>query len=317
MIQPYYKERRLIAGIGLRAFSRCGNQLLSMDSKEYGFRFTYGNGAKTTLVVLSVGDIPTTGKTITLKTGYVANVEKIGEVMTSYEKIAGKVADIRICDGYVVDAVSNKRVMTDKTELCESRVKLGQTSEHKILSDSAYRLKRGSVNLGKLSRLNFTKGFTVSFLFKKEDKNYLGDSKNYVVFSTGDTKLIIQRRSVVLMSGETNIFGSTLYIKDPYIYSVNEDYVRVVLTVTDDELPKAHTYTDNSFLDKGDSSCTEYPITQNFSDNDFIVGNGLGYNYGDIPNIARIEIYNRVLSQGEIQSMTTGCNLVTDGSEYC
>lgn len=303
------------AGKGLRTFSRNGTQILSETSTGHCMRFVYGNGAKTTLAVVKVGDIPTSGKTITLKTGYVANIEQMDKVLTSYEEIDGKVADIQICDGYVIDKVSNKRVLTDETELCNYNTKLGQTSEYKILSNNSYRLN-GSANLGKLSRLNFTKGFTVSLLFRKEDgKNYLEDSKYHVIFQSGDTRLILWYRSLVLMSGEINIFAKQLHISDAYLGSVNDDYVRITAYFTNDELPIARIYTENYSSNTG-VACTEYPITQNLSENDFVVGNALGSDYAEIPNIARIEIYNRVLSHGEIMSLTNGCNLVTDGSRF-
>lgn len=297
------------AGKGLRTFSRKGTQILSETSTGHCMRFVYGNGAKTTLAVVKVGNIPTSGKTITLKTGYVANIEQMDRVLTSYEEIDGKVADIQICDGYVVDKVSNKRVLTDETELCNYNTKLGQTSEYKILSNNSYRLN-GSANFGKLSRLNFTKGFTVSLLFRKEDgKNYLEDSKYHVIFQSGDTRLILWYRSLVLMSGETNIFAKQLYISDAYLGSVNDDYVRITAYFTNDELPIARIYTENYSPNTG-VACTEYPITQNLSENDFVVGSS------EMPNIARIEIYNRVLSHGEIMSLTNGCNLITDGSKF-
>ncbi len=298
------------AGKGLRTFSRKGTQILSETNTGYCMRFAYGNGARTILAMVSVGDIPTSGKTITLKTGYVANIEQMDDVLTAYENIDGKVADIQICDGYIVDKVSNKRVMTDKTEMVNSRIKIGQTSEHKILAESAYRLNE-SVNLGKLSRLNFTKGFTVSLLFRKEDgKKYLEDYNEYPIFQSGNTKLVLYRRSLRLMSGSTSIWGDTLYIQDPYLGSVNEDYVRLTVYFTADELPSAGVYTENKRTEV--AACAEYPIAQNLSENDFIIGSSLA----GAPNIARIEIYNRVLTHGEIMALTNGCNLVTNGSMF-
>lgn len=298
------------AGKGLRTFSRKGNQILSETSTGYAMRFVYGNGAKTVLAIVNVGDIPVDGKTITLKTGYVANIEQMDDVLTAYENIDGKVADIQICDGYIVDKVSNKRVMTGKTEMVNSRIKIGQTSEYKILSETAYRLNE-SVNLGKLSRLNFTKGFTVSLLFRKEDgKKYLEDYNEYPIFQSGDTKLVLYRRSLRLMSGSTSIWGDKLYIQDPYLGSVNEDYVRLTAYFTADGLPSAGIYTENKSTEV--AACAEYPIAQNLNENDFIVGSSLA----GAPNIARIEIYNRVLSHGEIMSLTNGCNLITDGSKF-
>lgn len=317
LMRPYHQMINL-AGQGLRTFSRKGEQIISEMSSGYAMRFAYGNGAKTILTVVSVGDIPVTGKTITLKTGYVASVEQMGEVLTAHENIDGKVADIRIRNGYVVDAVSNKRVLTDSTEWCNHNIKLGQTSAQKILNNYAYRLN-GAVNLGKLSRLSFTKGFTLSLLFKREDgkslQDYLSDDTYHVIFSTGDTRLVLWRRSLMLFSGSTNIFSNKLYLNDAYLLSVNEDYVRVTMYVTADELPIARSYTENIWT-VNDVTCAEYPITQTFSENDFFVGNSLGADFADMPNIARIEIYNKVLSHGEIMSLTNGCNLVTDGSEF-
>ena len=313
-MRPYYKKQ-WIAGKGLRTFSRKDNQILSQTSSDYAMRFTYGNGARTILAVVDVGDIPVGGKTIVLKTGYVANVEQMDEVLTSYENIDGKVADIRICDGYVIDAVSNKRVLTADTERCNHNIKLGQTSEYKILENHAYRLN-GSVNLGKLSRLNFTKGFTISMLFRKDrsgDEWWTNDYR--VIFQSGDTKLVMFQQSICWMYGTTNIYSKKLYIDSAYLNSVNDDYVRVTAYFTDSELPIANIYTDNKWT-YVDVECTEYPITQNLSDNDFIVGNALGSDYAEMPNIARIEIYNRVLSHSEIMSLTNGCNLVTDGSRF-
>ena len=315
MMNPIYADLSP-AGWGLRTFSHRNGQIISETSTKYAMRFVYGNGAKTILTVVNVGDIPTNGKTITLKTGYVANVEQMEEVLTSYEKIDGKVADINICDGYVVDKISNKRVLTSDTTISNSNIRIGQTSEVKILEDHAYQLK-GSVNLGKLSRLNFTKGFTVSLLFKieKSYEDYLADDKYHVIFQTGDTKLILWYRSLVLMSGTTNIFGKKLYLEDAYLWSDWKDYLRVTAYFSDDDLPLAGIYTNNTNNSKN-IPCTEYPITENLNANDFIIGNALGTGYSDIPNIARIEIYNRVLSHGEIMSLTNGCNFITYGSEY-
>ena len=134
-------------------------------------------------------------------------IQKTADKYFAYENIDGKVADIQICDGYIVDKVSNKRVMTGKTASVNSRIKIGQTSEYKILAESAYRLNE-SVNLGKLSRLNFTKGFTVSLLFRKEDgKKYLTDYNEYPIFQSGNTKLVLYRRSLRLDSGSISIWG--------------------------------------------------------------------------------------------------------------
>lgn len=309
LMNPNYADEAP-AGKGLRTFSRKGTQILSETNTGYCMRFAYGNGARTILAIVSVGDIPTSGKTITLKTGYVANIEQMDDVLTAYENIDGKVADIQICDGYIVDKVSNKRVMTDKTEMVNSRIKIGQTSEYKILAESAYRLN-DSINLGKLSRLNFTKGFTVSLLFRKEDgKKYLEDYNEYPIFQSGNTKLVLYRRSLRLMSGSTSIWGDTLHIQDPYLESVNEDYVRLTVYFTADELPSAGIYTENKRTEV--AACAEYPIAQNLSENDFIIGSSLA----GAPNIARIEIYNRVLTHGEIMALTNGCNLVTNGSMF-
>ena len=305
------------AGLGLRTFSRKGNQIVSESSTGYALRFAYGNGAKTILTIVNVGDIPTTGKTITLKTGYVASIEKMETVLTGYESIDGKVADIVVRDGYVIDNVSNKRVMTENTVKVDKSIRIGQTSERKTLDDHAYMLN-GTVNLGKLSRLNFTKGFTVSLLFRREDgKNYLSDDQTeHIIFQSGDTKLIMWHRSIRLVHGTTSIFGNKLFIDDSYLNSADDDYVRVTVYFSADDLPKATIYTDNNF-DNKNIACTEYPITENLSANDFVIGNAIGAPYTDIPNIARIEIYNRVLSHGEIMALTNGCNLVTDGSKFC
>ena len=311
-----YSINEIPAGKGLRTLSRKGNQIISESSTGYAMRFAYGNGAKTIVAIVSVGDIPTTGKTITLKTGYVASIEEMDSVLTTYEDIDGKVADIVIGDGYVVDNVSNKRVMSDLTEKVDVSTRLGQTSEYKILKDHAFRLN-GSANLGKLSRLNFNKGFTVSILFRKEDgKNYLDDQKYHVIFRSGTIRFGLHRRSIFLADGATSIFGDKLYLSDPYLASVDEHYVRVTAWFGAETLPTANVYTSNKRLTNA-VACDAYPIIDNISANDFIVGNDSTESlYADIPNIARIEIYNRVLSHGEIMSLTNGCNLVTDGSYF-
>lgn len=311
-----YPINDIPAGAGLRTFSRKGNQIISQTYTGYAMRFAYGNGAKTIVAIVSVGDIPTTGKNITLKTGYVASIEKMDSVLTAYENIDGKVADIVIGDGYVVDNVSNKRVMSDATEKVDVSTRLGQTSEYKILSDHAFRLN-GSANLGKLSRLNFNKGFTVSILFRKEDgKNYLSDEKYHVIFRSGSIRFGLHRRSIFLADGATSIFGDKLYLSDAYLASVDDHYVRVTAWFGTETLPTANTYTSNKRLTNA-VTCDTYPIIDNISANDFIVGNDSTEPlYADIPNIARIEIYNRVLSHGEIMSLTNGCNLVTDGSMF-
>ena len=310
----YYRPwltKQGIAGFGLRTFSRKGSQILTSAYDDYTLRFSYGGGAKTILAIVSVGDIPPGGKTITLKTGYAASLEQMDEVLTAYEHIDGKVADIRITDGAVVDTVSGKRVLTDKTEYVEANTRLGQTPEDKVLSTASYRL-RDSVNLGKLSRLNFSKGFTVSMLFRKEDgKNYLEDGVIHPIFQSGSTKFCLWYRSLVLMSGDTNIYARKLYLDDAYLNSVNPNYVRLTAYFTADNLPVANVYTSNSWLSKN-VECTSYPITENLSANDFLVGDsGAG-----APNIARIEIYNRVLTHAEIMSLTTGCNFALGNAAY-
>ncbi len=314
-MRPFYSKHNG-AGQGMRTFSRKGDQILAESSTGEALRFVYGNGAKTIVAVVNIGDVPTDGKTITLKTGYVASVERLDNVLMGYENIDGKVADICICDGYVLDAVSNKRVLTADTEKVNAKIKLGQTPEHKIVTDHAHRLN-GSANLGKLSRLNFTKGFTVSMLFRREDgKNYLADDKYHVIFQSGDTKLVLWYRSLCLMSGDTNMFAKSLHVSDAYLSSVNDDYVRITAYFTGDTLPVAKIFTENNCTVE-DVTCTEYPIEQNLSDNDFVVGNVLAdTSYAEMPNIARIEIYNRVLTVGEIMSLTNGCNLITDNSRY-
>lgn len=82
-------------------------------------------------------------------------------------------------------------------------------------------------------------------------------------------------------------------------------------TLTADDLPAVNVYTENQRRDS-DIICTEYPITDNFSENDFVFGSDLE----GAPNIARLEIYNRILTHGEIMALTCGCNLVTDGSQF-
>lgn len=308
-----YPTKLGIAGAGLRTLSKRGNQILSQTYTDYALRFAYGGGAKTILAIVNVGDVPAGGKTITLKTGYVASIERMDKVLTAYEQIDGKVADIQIEDGCVVDMVSGKRVLTDKTETeyVEANTRIGQTPENKVLATSAYRLK-GSVNLGKLTRLNFSKGFTVSLLFRKEmGKNYLNDANIYTIIQSGDTKLGLQYRSLVLMDGADSIFARKLYLDDSYLNSVDEDYVRVTAYVTDDDLPTANIYTSNSWL-SAEATCTSYPITDNLSADDLIVGDTVD----GAPDIARIEIYNRVLTHGEILALTAGGNYVLGSAEY-
>lgn len=306
-----YPTKLGIAGAGLRTLSKRGNQILSQTYTDYALRFAYGGGAKTILAIVNVGDVPAGGKTITLKTGYVASIERMDKVLTAYEQIDGKVADIQIKDGCVVDMVSGKRVLTDKTEYVEANTRIGQTPENKVLATSAYRLK-GSVNLGKLTRLNFSKGFTVSLLFRKEmGKNYLNDANIYTIIQSGDTKLGLQYRSLVLMDGADSIFARKLYLDDSYLNSVDEDYVRVTVYVTDDDLPTANIYTSNSWL-SAEVTCTSYPITDNLSAYDLIVGDTVD----GAPDIARIEIYNRVLTHGEILALTAGGNYVLGSAEY-
>jgi hypothetical protein len=154
-------------------------------------------------------------------------------------------------------------------------------------------------------------------LFRKDKiyNDYLKEDKYHVIFSTGNVKLALWYRSLVLMVGTTSIYAKKLYLDDSYLLSVNNDYVRVTAYFTGDTLPIARIYTDNKWS-VDDIVCTDYPIPQNFSDNDFIVGNALGSDFAEMPNISRIEIYNRVLSHGEIMSLTNGCNLITDHSEY-
>ena len=303
------------AGLGLRTFTRKGNEILSQTSTDYAMRFVYGNGAKTILAVVSVGDVPVEGKTITLKTGYVANVEQMEKVLTSYEKIDGKVADIRVCDGYVIDTVSNKRVMTSDTELVNCNIRLGQTSEPKILADHAYRLN-GGVNMGKLSRLDFNKGFTVSFLHKKKATmdDYWDDDDYHVIFQIGDTTLSMYHRWLVLKHGATTVFGAGIGLDACYLRSDWDAYLRVTVCITGGDLPTASIYTNNSLGNEG-FACEAYPITENFSTHDFVVGK-LNSDYADMPNIASIEIYNRVLTPGEIMALTNGCNLITDGTKF-
>ncbi len=306
-----YPTKLGIAGAGLRTLSKRGNQILSQTYTDYALRFAYGGGAKTILAIVNVGDVPAGGKTITLKTGYVASIERMDKVLTAYEQIDGKVADIQIKDGYVVDVVSGKRVLTDKTEYVEANTRIGQTPENKVLATSAYRLK-GRVNLGKLTRLNFNKGFTVSLLFRKEmGKNYLNDANIYTIIQSGDTKLGLQYRSLVLMDGADSIFARKLYLDDSYLNSVDEDYVRVTIYVTNDALPTANIYTSNSWL-SAEVTCTSYPITDNLSAYDLIVGDTVD----GVPNIARIEVYNRVLTHGEILALTAGGNYVLGSAEY-
>lgn len=310
----YYRPwltKQNIAGRGLRTFSRKGSQILASAYDDFTLRFSYGGGAKTILAIVSVGDIPPGGKTITLKTGYAASLERMDEVLTAYEHIDGKVADIRITDGAVVDNVSGKRVLTDKTEYVEANTRLGQTPEDKVLSTASYRL-RDSVNLGKLSHLNFSKGFTVSMLFRKEDgKKYLEDGVIHPIFQSGSTKFCLWYRSLVLISGDTSIYARKLYLDDAYLNSVNPNYVRLTVYYTADDLPVANVYTSNNFLDQ-DVKCTSYPITENLSANDFLVGDSAA----SAPNIARIEIYNRVLTHAEIMSLTNGCNFALGSAAY-
>ena len=171
----------------------------------------------------------------------------------------------------------------------------------------------GTANLGKLSRLNFTKGFTISMLFRKEDgKQYTSDDTEYTIFQSGDTKLVLWHRSIRLISGTTNIFGNNLFIDDSYLYSVDDDYVRITVYVTSDTSPTATIYTDNNFQYNNVPVVETYPITKNLSESDFIIGTALPNN----PNISRIEIYNRVLTHGEIMSLTNGCNLIANNSKF-
>ena len=61
-----------------------------------------------------------------------------------------------------------------------------------------------------------------------------------------------------------------------------------------------------------EAECTSYPITENLSANDFWVGDSAA----GAPNIARIEIYNRVLTHAEIMSLTNGCNFALGNAAY-
>ena len=207
--------------------------------------------------------------------------------------------------------------MTTDTELVNCNTRLRQTSEPKILSTHGYRLN-GGVNLGKLSRLDFNKGFTISFLLKKKTTfdDYWDDDKYHVIFQSGDVTLCMYHRALVLMHRTTEVYRKSLAVDVCYLYNSGwwDSYLRVTMCLSADSLPTASIYTNNSNTTTG-VACTEYPITENLSDNDFIVGK-LDDSYADMPDIARIEIYNRVLTHGEIMSLTNGCNLITDGTQF-
>ena len=114
--------------------------------------------------------------------------------------------------------------------------------------------------------------------------------------------------------GATTVFGTGIGLDPSCLRSDWNSYLRVTVCFSGDALPKASIYTNNSNTTV-DFACTEFPITENLSDNDFIVGK-LDSDYADMPNIASIEIYNRVLTPGEIMSLTNGCNLITDGTKF-
>lgn len=311
-----YNTKQAFAGKGLRTFMKRDGQIIAETYEGNAMRFSYGNGAKTILTFVNVGDIPTSGKTITLKTGYMANIEYMRNIYNFRDNVDGKVLDIRVEDGYVIDKVSNKRVLTDKTSKCVCNTNVGLTSECKNISNYSYRLNE-QVNLGTLSRLNFRKGFTISFLFKKEDdKNYLLDNTEYLLLQwgqNGNLKIAIKNRSLIIKDDYTSVYGQKLYIADPYLDGNIDGYVRITAYFTKDDLPKANIFTESRIIGTDDIECisdyTGWTIPE-FSKSDLYFGS-IG-----MPNIPQFEIYNRVLTYGEILGLGSGVNLITDGCKY-
>ena len=292
------------SGVGVRFFTDLmtpmgateEQMLISGYGQNYTLRCYFDGEFAYALVYVNVGDIPTTGKTITLKTGYLINKNCRDEMSTEQEGLA---MHIKFDNKIVKDYISGKEIYVEDS-LIDNKADLFEDSflPRKIHQDNVLCLKDKSLNLGKLKNLSFNKGFTFSFWMKaKSYEEMKADTTRHPIIRFGNFKIAIKENKLVIYNNNNLLLSIELYIAS----LCSEGYNLYTFTVSDDDLPViSHISFDKIITTKVNASAW---IDFNLSDYDCVFGNNDTTFYSDMYNIADFKIFNRILSDDEILSI--------------
>lgn len=250
--------------------------------------FEYGTKEQSALVYVDVGDVPTGGKTITLETGYLLSVNTALDDFTS----ANLVADVRFDNSvFIEDQVSHKRVYGD------------------MQSDGLYFDGReiykpqieSEINLGKLNRLSFNKGFTVC-LWVDPQLNYselMGTGRRQI-FKVGSISFVFESNTVGVYNGNTRIAYAA--IAEAALWMPG--FKHIAVTISNETTPKIRTY---AFDAPGSELTASSWGIGNLNASDFIVGREqLDANWTEPYFVDRLKIFDRVLTVNEIRAEWRG-----------
>lgn len=250
--------------------------------------------------------------TITAKTGYAMeypykNIESRSENNLVYHipLSEGNGKYIHDSEGNIC-AINGDDFTWDKTPVTRFGDYSGKSTIRPYMPSYGIRLEQGTtVNFGKISKLNFSKNYSIA-LWVRTDGTYVSDF--YKLFSAGNTCFyqrsinfgIIDSDAEIVGGNVSNALHSSQMVNGSYRKS-NHDYYFLVLTVDNSHVCKAYL---NGVVgsDRNDAA----PAGKQFftlDARDFILGsndnNGAFY-------ISDIRIYNKVLSATEILEMYRG-----------
>ncbi|AIY85332.1 BNR/Asp-box repeat family protein (plasmid) [Clostridium baratii str. Sullivan] len=270
--------------------------LISGFGQPYTLRCFFGEDNYYAIAYVNVGDIPTSGKTIKLKTGYVINKDCSKDMKVEPEGLAFNVKFDK--PNSLQDSVSGKEVFVENALIDSADLFEDNFLPRKIYQNKVLCLKNNSINLGKFKNLSFNKGFTFSFWMKaKEYADMREDNTRHPIIRFGNFKIVIKSNKLVIYNNN-NLLASV----DLYIASLcSEGYNLYTFTISNDDLPViSHRSFDKLITSTVTSSNW---INFNLSDYDCVFGNNDPTFYSDMYNIADFKIYNKVLTDSEIMAI--------------
>ena len=323
--QTVYAEnwsRSAGVGDGVRwfteAFTPMGSSeeqvIITGNSRDYWLRAKFGDTYHYGLCYVSLGSLPTTGRTIKVKYGYAMKYPK-----RTYKKrdIVTPVLWLPLNEG-------NGRIVKEQItgNLCtitgdyawekNNSVRYGGFQfTNQINNGTALKLATGSyIKLGTFTNLSFNKDCTIAFWastgYNNQDWRLSGVKK--VILQNQDIAMVLENAWEEIWFPSENIDTHTM--SNPGILS-SAAFNLFYLTITNDALPTIAVYVNDATEAIQPKMATAWG-TGLFSDSDLYIGcpNPTDIIYTFPHSLAHIMVFDKVLSTEERRDIYHGCTLL-------
>ena len=220
------------------------------------------------------------------------------------------------CGRYIEDSNGSISSVTGtiEWEKDEEPVRKGEyaSNTYRPFAFSSAAKIKGQVNFGRISQLNFSSNYSISFWCNEKNRkchyteeerystNYLEDGVEHIVASFGNLNLIRRNYAYgISPQGSSNI--RRLVGSGTQALQCSDNYYFVVIVIANDKLQLS---INGRTLAASTSGWDGYKDVL-LSNNDFIIGSSGSETFGFISDF---KVYNRVLTEDEILNIYKGFN---------